>query len=41
MLGQGALRDVEVSSIPLLEPDNFEGALVMFWPAEDAFPEHD
>jgi PAS domain-containing protein len=40
-LSQDALRDVEVSAIPMLEPGNFEGALVMFWPVEDASPEHD
>jgi hypothetical protein len=30
------LREVEVSALPLLEPGNFEGALVVFWPVEDA-----
>lgn len=32
----GALREVEVSALPLLEPDFYEGALVVFWPVEDA-----
>jgi hypothetical protein len=30
-----------VSAIPMLEPGNFEGALIMFWPVEDGPPEHD
>jgi hypothetical protein len=30
------MRQVEVSALPLLEPGNFEGALVVFWAAEDA-----
>jgi PAS domain-containing protein len=34
--GDGELREIEVSAIPMLEPDNFEGALVVFWPVEDA-----
>jgi PAS domain-containing protein len=29
------LREVEVSSIPLLEPGHYEGALVLFWPVDD------
>jgi PAS domain-containing protein len=33
--GEGNLREVEVSAIPMLEPDNFEGALIVFWPVED------
>ncbi len=36
--GEGGLREVEVSALPLLEPGNFEGALVVFWPVEDAAP---
>jgi PAS domain-containing protein len=32
------LREVEVSALPLLEPGHFEGALVAFWPAEEAAP---
>ena len=35
-LGDGVLREVEVSALPLLEPDYYEGALVVFWPVEDA-----
>jgi PAS domain-containing protein len=33
------LREVEVSALPLLEPGFYEGALVVFWPIEDAAPE--
>jgi PAS domain-containing protein len=32
----GELREVEVSALPLLEPDNYEGALVVFWPVEES-----
>jgi PAS domain-containing protein len=32
------LREVEVSALPLLEPGNFEGALLIFWRVEDAAP---
>jgi PAS domain-containing protein len=28
--------NVEVTAIPLIEPAHFEGALVMFWPVDDA-----
>lgn len=38
-LGEDGLREVEVSALPLLEPDFYEGALVVFWPVEDAAPE--
>jgi PAS domain-containing protein len=38
-LGEGALREVEVSALPLLEPDFYEGALVVFWPIEAAASE--
>lgn len=31
----GSLNEVEVSALPLLEPDNFEGALIAFWATED------
>jgi PAS domain-containing protein len=34
-----ALREVEVSALPLLEPGFYEGALVVFWPIEDAAPD--
>ncbi len=37
-LARGALREVEVSALPLLQPGHFEGALVVFWPIEDAAP---
>jgi hypothetical protein len=30
---------VEVTALPLLEPDYFEGALVDFWPVETPAPE--
>jgi PAS domain-containing protein len=33
---KGELREVEVSALPLLEPGYFEGALLAFWPVEDA-----
>jgi PAS domain-containing protein len=32
----GELREVEVSALPLLEPGYFEGALLAFWPVEEA-----
>ena len=38
LAANGELRDVEVSAIPLLEPDHYEGALVVFWPVEEAAP---
>ncbi len=38
-LGESGLREVEVSALPLLEPGFYEGALVVFWPVEDAAPE--
>jgi hypothetical protein len=38
-LNEGALQEVEVSALPLLEPDFYEGARVVFWPVEDAAPE--
>lgn len=34
--GDGDLRDVEVSAIPLVEPGYYEGVLLVFWPVEDA-----
>ena len=34
LASDGELRQIEVSAIPLLEPDNYEGALVVFWPVE-------
>ena len=38
-LREGALREVEVTALPLQEPDFHEGAMVAFWPVEDAAPE--
>jgi PAS domain-containing protein len=38
-LNESSLREVEVSALPLLEPGFHEGALVVFWPLEDAAPE--
>jgi PAS domain-containing protein len=35
-LGDGELREIEMSALPLLEPDHFEGALLVFWPIEQA-----
>jgi PAS domain-containing protein len=35
-LNESGLREVEVSALPLLEPGFYEGALVVFWPVEDA-----
>jgi PAS domain-containing protein len=36
LAANGELREVEVSAIPLLEPDHYEGALLVFWPVEQA-----
>jgi PAS domain-containing protein len=36
---EGGLREVDVSALPLLEPDNYEGTLIVFWPVEDAQPD--
>jgi PAS domain-containing protein len=36
LAANGELREVEVSALPLLEPDHYEGALVVFWPVEAA-----
>ena len=36
---EGDMRQVEVSALPLLEPGFYEGALVVFWPIEDAAPQ--
>ena len=36
--GEPALRQVEVSAIPLVGPGVYEGALVVFWPVEQAAP---
>jgi len=35
----GDTKEVEVSALPLLEPDNYEGALIVFWPIEAAADE--
>jgi PAS domain-containing protein len=40
-LAGGELREVEVSAVPLLDPDNYEGALVLFWPVEAAVEQAD
>ena len=40
-LGGGDLRAVEVTAVPLLDPDNYEGAVVLFWPAEAGGMESD
>jgi PAS domain-containing protein len=37
-LGDGELREVDVSAVPLLEPDHFEGLLLFFWPVDRAAP---
>jgi PAS domain-containing protein len=34
----GGLHEVEISSLPLQHPEVYEGALVAFWPVEDAQP---
>jgi PAS domain-containing protein len=34
----GRLRQVQVSALPLSEPGYFEGALLAFWPVEEAAP---
>src|SRR3977135_264812 len=36
MASNDDLREVEVSALPLLDPDRYEGALVVFWPVEPA-----
>jgi hypothetical protein len=36
--GDGELREVEVSALPLVEPGYFEGVLLFFWPVEMAAP---
>ncbi|HEV7628872.1 MAG TPA: PAS domain-containing protein [Streptomyces sp.] len=36
LAANGELREIEVSALPLLEPDHYEGALVVFWPVEEA-----
>jgi PAS domain-containing protein len=38
-LGESGMTEVELSALPLLEPGNFEGALVVFWPVEAAAPD--
>jgi hypothetical protein len=38
-LGEVGVCEVEVTALPLLEPDYFEGALVDFWPVETPAPE--
>jgi hypothetical protein len=38
-LGEAGVREVEVTALPLLEPGHFEGALVVFWPVQNAAPE--
>lgn len=38
-LGESGMREVEVSALPMLEPDHYEGALVVFWPIEAAAAE--
>lgn len=32
------MHDVEVSALPLVEPRQYEGALIVFWPVERAEP---
>jgi len=36
--GDGELRAVEVSALPLVEPGYYEGVLLVFWPVEDSAP---
>jgi len=38
-LGSDKPEQVELSAIPMLDPDHFEGALIVFWPVEAAGPE--
>lgn len=35
-LGDRGLQEVEVSALPLVESDEYEGSLVVFWPVEEA-----
>ncbi len=37
-LARQELREVEVSALPLVEPDFLEGLLLLFWPVEFAAP---
>ena len=37
-LGERGLRQVEVSAIPLLEMNRYDGSLILFWPVEEAAP---
>ena len=37
-LGEHGLRRVEVSALPLMSMDRYDGSLVLFWPVEDAAP---
>ena len=37
-LGERGLQEVEVSALPLVNIDRYEGSLVVFWPVEDAAP---
>jgi PAS domain-containing protein len=37
-LGDSGLVDVEVSAIPLVDLDRYDGSLIVFWPVEEAAP---
>ena len=37
-LGERGLREVEVSALPLVALDRYEGSLIVFWPIEAAAP---
>ena len=35
---RGELKQADVTALPLLEPDYYEGALIVFWSVDDAAP---
>lgn len=37
-LGERGLQEVEVSALPLVDIDRYDGSLILFWPVEDAAP---
>ena len=37
-LGDAGLKRVEVSALPLIDNQRFDGSMIVFWPVEDAAP---
>jgi PAS domain-containing protein len=37
-LGERGLQEVEVSALPLVDIDRYDGSLILFWPVEAAAP---